>query len=406
MLSIFIFFIHLNILFSIYYVMDSLKFSFFLFKKVSETINYRQYVSEVKIGYEYDEGYGNEYIKVNYKVTVNGSFDELSPDIQRTMFNGTPHYIFSLSTHAQLGRISERRKLLRMVEFKRIYESLASYVTLQFENALGPDVSIKIKGIDFWPEGNYAEKHLENVSYIGYKRDASYSFEYDVSQWGRLHELANGCKKIYTENKIYFKVSDLEISELFDLGVNDIRFLVLRYEIPIKVKGIKIIDKVYIHALKLVEALKKEIGGDTFHRKNGLYLKLIKYLYDKHLDSEKSKIIDIQKAEFVKRFIIQKGDILQLKDGRIVMANSIEIDSHNKIIIEYLILKMNLELSERRRKIPFDNVVYVLNGDDFKEYKDYTPSKRLSLLKKWMSKKKKKFDFIAFEPDLTVEEIA
>ncbi|MCL4640901.1 MAG: hypothetical protein M5Z89_18035, partial [Olivibacter sp.] len=248
-----------------------------------------------------------------------------------------------------------------------------------------------------------AEKYLRNASSIGYRREAGYSFEYDVHQWERLHKLANGCKKIYSENKMYFKVSDLEINKLFDLGINDIRFLILHYGIPIKVKGIKIIDKVYIHALKLVEALKKEMESDVLSRKNRLYEGLIKYLYDKYLGLEKSKIIDIQKAELLKRFFIQKGDVLELRDGRIVIASSIEVNSYDKVIIEYSILKVNLEIGDRKRRVPLDSVRYVANGDEFKEYKGYTPSKRLSLLKKWMSKRKKKVDFVTFEPDLTVE---
>ena len=318
------------------------------------------------------------------------------------MFNGKPHYIFPLSTHAELRRGGEKRKLFRIIEFKHIYESLGIYVILQLENALNPETSIKIKGIDFWPEANYAEKYLNNALYLKFKNDMV-GFEDDVLQWDRLHKLANESKKIYVKDKAYFNITDSKINNMFGLALDDIRFLLLRYEVPIKVKGIKTIDKVYIHTLKLVEALKKDIKHEYFYRNKVLYQHLITYLYDNCLYAEKFQIIDAQKSKFLEHFVIQTGDILQLKNGRIVVSSSAQIDSKNEIIIEYLILKVNLEVSERRRQIPFNDLAYILKKDDFLDYKNYTPSKRILLLDKWMSKRKKKIEFIKFESDLTVE---
>ena len=179
------------------------------------------------------------------------------------MFNGKPYYIFPLSTHAELGQRSEKRKLLRILEFKHIYESLALYVTLQFEKTLNPEISIKIKEIDLWPATSYAEKYLNHALYLKFKKDLV-GFEDDVLQWERLHKLANESKKIYFKDKAYFNITDSKINNIFGLALDDIRFLLLRYEVPIKVKGIKTIDKVYIHTLKLVETLKKDIKHEYF----------------------------------------------------------------------------------------------------------------------------------------------
>lgn len=381
--------------------MNSIYFSNFLFERVLETINHGQYIKEVSINYGLNKSFGNEYIRVNYNVVVNEDFRKLPLSIQQTMFSRRPHYIFPLSTYAELGRRNKKKRPLQIIEFKHIYETLSAYAILQFENALNPGASIKIKGIDLWPEANYAEKYLHRSLYSKYRNDRD--FEYDVSQWHRLHQLANECKEIYDKNKAYFNITDSKINDLFGLGLNDIRFLLLHYEIPIKIKGLKTIEKIHIYTPKLVEALKKEIKDRYFFRNKNTYRSLITYLYDNYLAHEKTRIIEIQKSAFLKHFIIQKGDIIQLNDGRIVVANSTEIDSRNAITIEYLILKVNLQVSKRKRKVSSDNITYVLSEADFIEYKNYTSSQRLSLLSKWMSKRKRKVDSIAFEPDLTVE---
>ncbi len=383
--------------------MNSLDFSNFLFEKVQETINYNQYIKEIFIDYELTESFGNEYIRVTYNVGVNDDFYNLSQNVKKTMFIGKPSYIFTLFTYAESGSRDEKRKLLRITEFKHIYESLAIYVILQLENTLNPETSIKVKALDLCPEVTYAEKYLNNALYLKYGNPATGFFADDVLQWDRLHTLAIRCKKVYADEKAYFSITDAKINSLSGLSLDDIRFLLIRHEIPIKIKGIKTIDKVYVHTLKLVEALKKDIKDEYFSWNKILYKELITYLYNNHLDSEKLKIIGRQKTEFLQQFIIQKGDILQLKDGRIVVANSIGIDLQNAVIIEYSILKVNLQISSRKRKIFSTDVAYVLNEADFLEYRTYTPSKRISLLNKWMSKRKKKVDFIKFEPDLTAE---
>ena len=91
-----------------------------------------------------------------------------------------------------------------------------------------------------------------------------------------------------------------------------------------------------------------------------------------------------------------------MKDGRSVVTSSIDIDYQNAIIVEYLILKVNLEVSSRKRNIPYANIEYVLKKDDFFEYKNYSKSKHISLLNKWMYKRIKKIDFITFEADLSI----
>lgn len=381
--------------------MNSLNFSNFLFERVSETISQRRYIEEVSIDFGMGESFGNEYIRVDYKVKANQDFYNLPKTAQEAVFNHKPQYIFTLSTHAEYASERKKKKLLKIVEFKSIYESLAVYVALQLEHALNPEAIVKIKGIDFWPEANYAEKYLDSALYLKDKNYKYNSFEFDVLQWDSLHKLANNSKKTYAKSKSYFGITDHKISELFELDLNTIRFIVLNHTVPIKIKGSKTIEEVHIHTLLFVEALKAKIRDKDYSREIDVYRSLVTYLYDNFLPLERSEIIERQKSDFLGHFVIQNGDILQLKDGRIVIADLIQIDAANVIAVEYLNLKVNLEAGERKRKTPLANISYVLSQQDFLSYKDYTPSRRISLLNKWMLKKKIKVEMIRFEPDLT-----
>jgi hypothetical protein len=124
-------------------------------------------------------------------------------------------------------------------------------------------------------------------------------------------------------------------------------------------------------------------------------------LYSAYLPHEKIKITQQQQSAYLKHFIIQQGDILQLKDLRIVMANAVQFDQKNVVNIEYIILKNGLQPGRRTKTIEIGNILYILQGPSFLEFMNQTPVKHLSVLNKWMTKRKVKFNYIPFAPDLT-----
>jgi hypothetical protein len=138
--------------------MDSLKLAPFIFDMVKELIDYKQYINGVDISYQHAKTYSNEYIRLSYTVLPNESYKSLSYRERQVLFQKTPHYTFSLSTNRE--RSDEKKTLLRILEFKHMYESLTAYVILQLESHLNAGASIKVKGIELWPEANYAEKYL------------------------------------------------------------------------------------------------------------------------------------------------------------------------------------------------------------------------------------------------------
>jgi hypothetical protein len=383
-------------------MVDSLKLAEFLFSRVQETIDYKQYIEKVSIDFEHDEIYGNDYIQVSYTVLVNESFENLAYNEKEPLFHQTPTYTFSLSTNK--GKYDEKKKMLRIIEFRHIYESLASYAVLQFERYLHPATSIKVKGIDMWPEANYAEKYLSAGLQVRKRSGTYFDFEQDVPQWSRLHRLATESRKIYAKEKEQFNITDIEINQLFGLELYSIRSLLLSNTIPIKIKGTKTIDEIEIHTAKLVAALNKEINSEYGYKYYAEeYKRVITYLYDSYLMAQKIQIIKHQQSEYLKHFIIQQGDILQLKNMRIVMANAVSIDQKNAINVEYGMLKTDLQLGERTRVIGTSDILFVLKRQFFLEFTSQSLIKHLSLLGKWMLKRKMKLDFIPFELDLTKE---
>jgi len=381
--------------------MDSIKMAEFLFIRIEETISLKEHIKEVQISYEYDETYGNCYVRFIYKIDVFDSFYSLSFQEKFNRFNGSPNYTFSLSTHAGNGRDDEKKQLVKFIEFKQIYESLTAYAIFQLEKYLNQDTPIKVKGIDFWPYTNYAQKYLDLALNDSYLKTMNSLHSDDVRDWEQLHMLARKSRPIYIKDKRQFALTDIEINEVFRIGLGKIRTLLIRYHVPIIVKGIKIVDEIRIHIPSFISALRQELSNDYVIKYFEVeYETLLSYLYTRYFPTEKEKIIQYQQSAFVESFMIRKGDVLELKDKRIVVTDSVILDTHRNICITYLIMKTNLESSERSRTVTIYNVAYVLKEQEFLNYLAHISFKHLSLLKKWMTNRKKKIDFKPFKLDL------
>ncbi|TJY65407.1 hypothetical protein FAZ19_09665 [Sphingobacterium alkalisoli] len=372
----------------------------FLFPRIQETISLSKFVKAVKLGFHTNENFGNEHIKLTYVIKGNDSYNGLDYNDQREMFRGASHYIFTLSTYSDTNYGNFREKLLRILEFKHIYQSIATYITFQLEGALMPNTAIKIQEIDLWPEGIYAEKYLSNPNYREDKRNVRDAYRADVRQWSHLRNLAQETKKQVAEQCDQMCITDLEINKLFDIDLHRLRGLLVQYKIPIKISRKKIIDKIEIHAQALVRAIKTELDSDDFYGQRYPLYKLVQYMYNTYLSGEKTDLIEDQKSNFLRDFKIQPGDILQLSDNRLVTVVSVNITERNEIEIEYSILKVNLELSVRTRKISCKNVTHVLKEKEFLEFKNYSSTARMSILTKWMAKRKQKFIWTPFTPNL------
>ena len=164
----------------------------------------------------------------------------------------------------------------------------------------------------------------------------------------------------------------------------------------------KTIDEIHIYIPGLIVALKKELLTDFACRYyKPEYQQLITYLYDQYLPDEKATIIRQQQSHFLQQLAIQLGDVLELRDGRVVRADVVEMDARQQVLVTYSMLKTDLQPGDRSLKVSINDITYVLKEKDYQYYMAQVVRGHLSLLKKWMQQRKMAIGTVVFEPDLS-----
>ncbi|WEK34947.1 MAG: hypothetical protein P0Y53_20860 [Candidatus Pseudobacter hemicellulosilyticus] len=381
--------------------MHSLKIASFLFPRIEGTIASRQYIKAVNIDYEMKASFGNEYIRLTYQIEANELFEKLPEKQQKGLFKGSSNLIITIASNRSPGRYDHKKNMLSIIEFKHCYESLAAYAVLQLEAHLEPGTPIRAKGVDLWPEANYAEKYIDYSVKDSYGTIMQSSQHVDADQWIGLLRLAKKSSILYAREKLNFNITDVQIiAHLNSYKLYSIRHFLLSHDVAIHIKTIKTIEEVHIHTSQLFQALKKELQAEfAWHR--DFYTELIQLLYQQYLPVEKEALIQSQQAEFLQQLLLQPGDIVELKDKRLVYVNALAIDGKNRVQVTYAILKNNLEPGNKTRTVDIDTMQFVLKSSDFTLFLQNNPVKHLSILKKWMRKHKLEISPIVFQPDLT-----
>lgn len=381
---------------------DSLALAYFLYPRIKQTIALKQYIRTVNISYNYGESYGNEYIRFTYSLEVKDQdWKLLSLNDRDTAFKGSPNFIFTIAANTDRGRSVRSKRLLRILQFRDIYESLTAYAILQLEQGLNAGTSIKVQDISKWPEANYAEKYLLTAMESPHKGFRLHDFEADARQWHQLHQLAKATRKIYVAERARYTMTDTQLHYLSGIVVNDIHYFLLRHKVPIQLEGLTTIDLVHIHTAALATALQQELTSTDYGRFDKAVVRgLLSYFYDHFLVAERNEIVQQQQAAFLKTFPVQQGDILELTDRRLVWVNSIYFDERGAMNVVYAILKNNLRPGERTRTIKLERATYALKANAFAAYLAGNHTKRLQLLHRWMKKKKIPIPAPVFEPDL------
>lgn len=373
---------------------DAMKLAVFLDQRVEETIRERKYMESVAITYQLTESFANHTIRIFYTVTVNHRYEKLSPSRKYALFNGEPFYIYTLSKQSENNT---RQHPLKLLEFKSIYESLTTTAALRLEKALGTEFPLTIQHVRADPSVNYAIQFLTDLA-----EDCRYLYwedNDDADQWASLHKLANDSRKIYTQERHLFTITDTSIKDLLGIDRYIIRRMVTEYNVPVMVKGFQTIETVLIHVPGLLDALRQELRKTTISVQQQHFKTLISYLYDQHLAKEKKNILDQQQPAFIKTLSIDTGDVLLLTNGKLVVINKILFDEYNRLIIEYSQLKKNLDKSERTKAIPPSMISQVLKQAVFRDYIDQARVRNIDLFRRWMSKKTSPVSLPVFQPD-------
>jgi len=381
---------------------DSIELAVFLNTKVMNTIQYIKYIESIEMYYSRLSSYGNEYIRFTYIAYTNKEFKNLNEvkkvSIENT-FREKPSYIFSLVKNPQ--RFEEKKIAYRIVEFKHLYTSLTSYAILQIENSTKNKISIKVEGIDHWPDLIYSENFLTRLlnEKEVYETLMHSSYKTDIYQYYDLKKLAIKSSLVYKTQKDEFVISDNEIVNLFDFKLDDIRYVLIRHNVSINIKGSISIEEITIHAFEMIKAIENEIekvDNDSDYsplsrlRQKYKYSQLIDYLWN---SQPKERI----KKKLANDFPIKKRDIVELSDGRLVVMDSIEYDEE-KVVLNYSLLKNDLNIGIRKGKVTSDNIVSYLKYDDFNSFVyNGIPKKTVSLLKRWMRKRKIKFSKVSYD---------
>ena len=173
------------------------------------------------------------------------------------------------------------------------------------------------------------------------------------------------------------------------------------------IEGYKVINEIRVQPNEFVKAIRNKLkesiktGCDNYSRD---YIPSLKHtilsIYDNFLKREKRILITKQKKQFIKNLNVAEGDILELNNKQIVCLSSFSFSKDFELEVGYSIIKEKLELSQRSGKIVASKVEYYLKAKDFFQYKNQNVILGKSRFKNWMEKRKVKFDYTPFEPDL------
>lgn len=401
---------------------NSINFSLFLEQKIAFTIAHSELIGSVSIFFSHQDVFGNENVVVHYQVDAKANReDELRSQLRKlyTKEVDQPHYVFTLNT--EKTRFTDGN-FLTWIEFSNIYSSLTNYAILQLERRLGSEFPIKVKSLDQWSQLNYTENFLKVLcnNYRQLQYDIFDNFELNsFHHHNELIQLSVLSKSIIKGNRSRYKLSDKMLLKqvrymfrLSPLNYSDIRRLILKYQIPIKLKEERVINEVFFAPSDFLTILKDELDLIKSEKHNwstsdgNLYRDLIDLLYEIYLAPELETLIDFQGNRYIEEFVVKTNDILLLKNGRFVVADSHsllnEIQGFN-IYTKYYILKKNLDKGERTKTIHLDEVEGYVEGTVFQEYKSGIPKhlqRWSSSTEKWLLKKIKKVSYNPFRPDL------
>lgn len=393
--------------------MDSLKLTNFFYPKVANTLDKKEFVKSIEISFEHQESFGNENIRVTYEVSLNEKFDTLSIDQKDKVsesFLGSRNYIFTLRT---ANERQSKEIFVRLIEFKHIYISLTSYIAEQLESELGKEIPIRIESLDHWPLLSYCEKFFRYLykEYGDYRYLIDSNYKKDVRQFEALYKLSNRSKKVYLENPEQFEFSDQYLTYICSVSVDQIREIIIKYKVPIRAEGGKTIDNIRIRSIDFLKAIKAEtrrlrrLGRDWYEDRITQFESILLALYDEYFYSEKLSLLSAQQENYIKKFSVRPGHIIQLQDDRFVMVDSISFRDELDLVVKYSILKKNLEKGTRTRSVELKQVKYFLQTKYFREYKNQNVILRIKPFMNWAKKKKKALKYDNFTLDLAVESI-
>jgi hypothetical protein len=357
---------------------------------------FKDIIEEINISTEIQEVYGNLNYRIYFNVELSeGSYHNQSGE-NKTLINyyfannnrssGSEFISYSIRSKHDLSPETYQRELTELKTFYDCYTSLTLFLANLLESEL-KNIKYKIQNLDNLQKFKRLNKFFEEVrSRELYENSVGVNFESDIYQHEKLKSLSEQSNNDYDINKLNYYISDNTL--LHGYKKYYIRSFVLDEKIPIRFETVGVLEIVYINAVEFKNKLILPV-----HKHSEWIIKNLhpKFLMEEILMAEKKfkrnnkKEINNQKK--IKLIGICKGDVLYLKDTKLVAVKETLIENGN---IFYKYIELTEKLTIRKRlgtgRISLNEIYKYLPQVNYEEYKTKFQWHSATLVKRYINK--------------------
>ena len=333
--------------------------------KIQGITKYQHLIKSIRVFLDETKSYGESYFRIYFKCDFKWEvWERLSAEdlFQTDKFFKDEYVSFLLN---EGGYKFHKNYLKELKEFYDLYIILTTYLIKSLDS-LSEKFSIQIENPDNFPELNYVARFWSDIDFTAdaYKKLYNIDLRRDSKQFLSLHKLAQDSKKVVKTLLVKCWLTDKVISYYYRGNLADIRNFLIRNEVPIKIKGYRTIDKVFIEGYTF-----KNIISILPDSEKPISEACIQYLINKNTGIQEE--LKDKTKEFLQNYPIQMGDIIFIPDKKVVKIASIKVKS-DTIIFYYLVMNANLDFSERGGKfIDADELVLkILSSQQYLDYKE------------------------------------
>lgn len=275
-------------------------------------VRFKDTIDEIDLDTVLDNGYQEEHDKVYLRVVFNSSVEHRERIELETIDSFFYPFLtvneYGFTSYCKAERSDDRRDsyLKELKEFYDLYTNAAVMIS-QTVSAVIPDCVLRIGSLEKYPEFNYINKYwsVTDFSRSSYYRLYNRDFYDDCRLCFLLFEAANGFDKTITKNTVL--VSDFAIAKYIPRAVN-LHKLILKYKIPFKINGGRIVEELLFDALKFTEILKTEGEDLDADIKETILFLIGREIYNKGKWAR-------QRDKLLENYPLKVGDYLLLKNN-------------------------------------------------------------------------------------------
>jgi len=352
-------------------------------------IKYASSIQKITVYPAIEESFGIMYGRIYFDVVLDETlFDNLDENEEREIDSYFANSSSSsgsqfVSYPLEPRRSIETKYLKSLKAFFDMYNTLSLSLTILANKSLSEKIEVNISSLDILPEFLYLNRFWNDLNFsLSAYRNVYHNFFDDDCRWN--HFLFSLPKLEDSKVKPELLVSDIE---LFHNGIGELRWirhLFEHYLLPVKIKGNKVVEEIWVEANQLLESLEND--SDSSY---GINIPLLKKILHEKLEAEIYHDYRRQKLNtFFANYPIQNHDYVLLNDYNIYVINNIHIDKNYSM--QFCGQKINNDLCRGKRSSNFtlESIINYLKNDEFKTYSQKFNWKQRSLVVSWLKRKK------------------